>query len=86
MGSGIVSVDKAELPNKLYIECMKHIQQLNINFLTLKHAMEHLSQQNTSIVGENQRLIKKKGHSIRLGDNNHLVIGYIFICEKFYLL
>ena len=48
--------------------------------------MEHLSQQNTSIVGENQRLIKKKGHSIRLGDDNHLVIGYVFICEKFYLL
>ena len=43
MGSGIESVDKAELQNTFYIECMKYKRQLNINFLAGQDAIEQFS-------------------------------------------
>ena len=43
MGSGIISVDKAELQNTLYIECMKYKQELKINFQAGEDAIEQFS-------------------------------------------
>ena len=38
-----MSVDKAELQNTFYIECMKYNWQLKINFLAGKDAIEQFS-------------------------------------------
>ena len=79
VGSGIISVDK--LQNTLY-EAYAAIRDKFPSTEARYRSSFHTKNISNCWVKIN---VKKKGHSTRLGEDNHLVIGYVLICEKFYL-